>query len=616
MPYVRPTRRSLHTPILVAAALHAVAPSAPAAAQATASRGTRPATVADAAAFMARAESVLNDLAVKAARADWVANTYITFDTEELTAQAQEAYGVATRDLATEARRYERLGLPPGLTRKLLLLKLSLPAPPPPDARQAAELTRLTSSMQADYGKGTYCRTPQECLQITDIERIMASSRDPAELAAAWQGWHRISVPMRDRYARFVTLANAGARGFGFADVGVMWRGGYDMPADAFVREIDRLWDQLKPLYLQLHAYVRARLVEKYGSSVVSPTGMIPAQLLGNLWAQEWGNVYDLVAPPAVPPSVDVTALLLAHGVDARGMIRYGERFYTSLGFDSLPATFWERSMITKPRDRDVVCHASAWDVDGRDDLRVKMCMRVTGEDFVTIHHELGHNFYQRAYKAQPYLFQNGANDGFHEAIGDAIALSVTPEYLQRIKLLDGLPSAASDTAMLLRIALDKIAFLPFALAVDRWRWGVFAGDITPDHYNAAWWDLKHRYQGVAEPVARSERDFDPAAKYHVAANVPYIRYFIARILQFQFHRSWCRAAGWTGPLYRCSVYGNAAAGRQLARMLAAGQSKPWQDILSDATGERQMDATAMVDYFQPLVAWLERQNQGKPVGW
>jgi len=616
MPYVRLTRRSLHTSVLIAAALRVALADVPAAAQAADSRGTRPPTAADAAAFMARAESVLTDLAVKAERADWVANTYITFDTEELTAQAQEAYGVATRDLATQARRYERLPLPPDLKRKFLLLKLSLPAPPPPDAREAAELTRLTSSMQADYGKGTYCRNPQDCLQITDIERIMASSRDPAELAAAWQGWHRISVGMRDRYARFVTLANAGARGLGFADVGVMWRAGYDMPADAFVREVDRLWDQLKPLYLQLHAYVRARLVEKYGPGVVPPNGMIPAHLLGNLWAQEWGNVYDIVAPPAVPPSVEVTALLLAHGVDARGMVRYGERFYTSLGFDSLPATFWERSMITKPRDRDVVCHASAWDIDGQDDLRVKMCMRVTGEDFVTIHHELGHNFYQRAYKAQPYLFQNGANDGFHEAIGDAIALSVTPEYLQRIRLLDSLPSAASDTAMLLRIALDKIAFLPFALAVDGWRWGVFAGDITPDHYNAAWWDLKHRYQGVAEPVARSERDFDPAAKYHVAANVPYIRYFIARILQFQFHRSWCRAAGWTGPLYRCSVYGNAAAGRQLARMLAMGQSKPWQEILFDATGERQMDATAMVDYFQPLVAWLERQNQGKPVGW
>jgi peptidyl-dipeptidase A len=573
------------------------------------------ASVAGARRFLARAESTLDALSLKASRADWVANTYITFDTEELTAEGQEAYAVATRDLAMEARRYERLRLPADLRRKLVLLKLSLAAPPPPSPREATELAKITSSMQADYGRGTYCKTPGNCLQITDIERILATSHDPVELLDAWQGWHRVSVGMRDRYARFVTLANAGAKGFGFSDVGAMWRAGYDMPADSFVNEVDRLWEQLKPLYLQLHAYVRSRLADRY-PDLVNRSGMIPAHLLGNIWAQEWGNVYDVVAPPTTAPGVDLTALLRAHGVDERGMVRYGERFYTSLGFDSLPGTFWERSQFTKPRDRDVVCHASAWDLDSKNDVRIKMCIQVTGEDFVTIHHELGHNFYQRAYQTQPYLFQGGANDGFHEAIGDAIALSVTPEYLRRIGLLDSLPSAASDTAMLLRIALDKIAFLPFALALDRWRWDVFSGEITPAHYNAAWWDLKHRYQGVSEPLPRSERDFDPGAKYHVAANVPYMRYFLARVLQFQFHRSWCRAAGWTGPLYRCSVYGNRAAGQQLARMLAAGQSKPWQEILADATGERQMDATAIVEYFQPLVAWLERQNQGKPVGW
>jgi peptidyl-dipeptidase A len=552
---------------------------------------------------------------LKAARADWVANTYITFDTEELTAEAGEANAVATRDLAMQARRYERVRLPADVRRRLLLLKLSLAAPPPLDPRQTTELSRITSSLQADYGRGAYCKTPDQCLQITDIERILATSRDPAELLDAWQGWHRISGGMRDRYARFVTLANAGARGFGFSDVGVLWRSGYDMPADSFGVEIDRLWTQLKPLYLQLHAYVRARLAGRY-PNLVTGNGMIPAHLLGNLWAQEWGNIYDVVAPAAATASVDVTALLRARGVDERGMVRYAERFYSSLGFDSLPSTFWDRSQFTKPRDREVVCHASAWDVDSKNDVRIKACLQVTGEDFVTVHHELGHNFYQRAYQHQPYLFQNGANDGFHEAIGDAIALSVTPEYLRRVGLLDSVPSAASDTAMLLRIALDKIAFLPFALALDRWRWGVFSGEIVPAHYNAAWWDLKHRYQGVAEPLARTEQDFDPGAKYHVAANVPYIRYFLARVLQFQFHRSWCRAAGWTGPLYRCSVYGNKAAGQQLARMLAAGQSRPWQDILADATGERQLDATAIVDYFQPLVAWLERQNHGKAVGW
>jgi len=591
-----------------------VAVAVSAAAQ-TSSRGSAP-TVADAATFMARAESTLYDLSVKGSRAAWVAETYITFDTQELTAQADAAYSVAARDLAIRARRYDGLPLPPELRRKFLLLKQSLVAPPPAEPREAAELSRITSSMDADYGKGRYCRSPEHCLEITDIERIMATSRDPAELVDVWRGWHAISVGMRDRYARFVSLANRGARNLGFADVGMLWRARYDMPADSFAREVDRLWEQLKPLYLQLHAYVRARLVAQYGPSVVAPTGLIPAHLLGNLWAQDWQHIYDLVAPAAMPASVDVTALLQAHQLDARGMVRRAEHFYTSLGFDSLPATFWERSQFTKPRDRDVVCHASAWDVDGQDDLRVKLCLQVTGEDFQVVHHELGHNFYQRAYKAQPYLFEDGANGGFHEAIGDAVALSVTPEYLKEIGLLDSLPSAASDTAMLLRTALDKIAFLPFALAVDHWRWGVFAGEITPEHYNATWWDLKHRYQGIVEPLARSERDFDPGAKYHVAVNSPYIVYFIARVLQFQFHRSWCRAAGWTGPLYRCSVYGSAAAGRQLATMLGAGASRPWQETLAQATGERQMDATAMVDYFQPLLAWLERQNRGQPVGW
>jgi peptidyl-dipeptidase A len=604
--------------LLAVAALSAL----PLAAQ-TPAPASRPATptVAQARRFLARAESTLNALTIRAARADWVANTYITFDTEELTAQAAEALGVATQRLASEARAFERVTLPSDLRRKLVLLRLLLAAPPPANALEAAELSRLASGLNADYGRGTYCRlkpgtSEQQCRQLPELEDVLRTSTDPAELADAWQGWHRVGAPMRERYTRFVTLANKGARGMGFTDAGAMWRASYDMPAADFQREVDRLWEQLKPLYLQLHAFVRARLAEKYGPSVVRPDGMIPAHLFGNMWAQEWGHIYDVVAPPGVPPSIDVGALLTAKQVDALGMVRYGERFYTSLGFTALPETFWQRSQFTKPRDREVVCHASAWDLDNKDDLRIKMCIRVNGEDFVTIHHELGHNFYQRAYAAQPYLFQNGANDGFHEAVGDAVALSITPEYLKQVGLLETLPSAASDTAALLRVALDKIAFLPFAVALDRWRWGVFAGEITPDRYNAAWWDLKHRYQGVVEPLPRSEADFDPGAKYHVPGNVPYIRYFIARILQFQFHRSWCRAAGWTGPLYRCSVYGNAAAGEQVRRMLEAGASKPWQETLFAATGERQMDATAMVDYFQPLLVWLERQNQGKPIGW
>jgi peptidyl-dipeptidase A len=421
---------------------------------------------------------------------------------------------------------------------------------------------------------------------------------------------------MRARYTRFVELTNKGARELGFDDTGAMWRSNYDMPPDQFSAEIERLWQQVRPFYLSLHAYVRRRLAERYGTALVPPHGPIPAQLLGNPWAQEWGNIYDLVAPSGGESGVDLTERLRTHRMDARGIVRAGEGFFRSLGFAPLPQTFWQRSLFTKPADRDVVCHASAWSIDNREDVRLKMCIQVNADDFNTVHHELGHNFYQLAYRQQPFLFMNSANEAFHEAIGDTVALSITPEYLKQIGLVDAVPPPAGDTGLLLRQALDKIAFLPFGLLIDQWRWRVFSGEITPGDYNTAWWDLRTRYQGVAPPVARSEQDFDPGAKYHVPANYPYTRYFLARILQFQFHRALCEAAGQRGPLHRCSIYGSKTAGDRLQRTLAMGASRPWPEALEALTGQRQMDATALVDYFAPLKAWLDEQNRGQEIGW
>jgi len=421
---------------------------------------------------------------------------------------------------------------------------------------------------------------------------------------------------MRKNFVRYVELANLGARELGFADNGAMWRSKYDMPPDDFARELDRLWDQVRPLYLQLHAYVRNKLREKYGPDAVPAGGPIPADLLGNMWAQAWDNVYPLVAPAGADPGYDLTQILKSRNIDALQMVRYGEGFFKSLGFDPLPDTFWSRSLFVKPRDREVVCHASAWDVDNVNDLRLKMCIDITDEDFITVHHELGHNLYQRAYNTQPFLFRDSANDGFHEAIGDTIALSVTPEYLVKIGLLDRAPDTSKDIGLLLHKALDKIAFLPFGLLIDQWRWKVFSGEIPPDKYNETWWQLRLKYQGVAPPAARSEDDFDPGAKYHVAANVPYMRYFLADILQFQFHRALAHIAGCDLPLNRCSIYNNQEAGKRLNDMLAMGLSRPWPDALEALTGQRQMDATAIRDYFAPLEKWLEEQNKGKPVGW
>src|SRR5664279_4275318 len=544
-----------------------------------------PPTVAEATEFIRQAETRLNELTVKASRAAWVQSNFITDDTEQMAADANEVLIGATTELAKQAMRYDHLKLSDELTRKMLLLKLSaaVPAPAPNDPKELAEMARIGTSLEADYGKGKYCpksgKHAGECLDITAIERIMASSTDPEELKDLWVGWHTISPPMRKRYARWVELGNKGAKDMGFSDLGAMWRAGYDMTPDQFSADVERLWQQVKPLYDSLHAYVRTKLIEKYGPTAVDANGMIRADLLGNPWAQEWGNIFPLVAPPQQKEPYDVTDLLKAKNVDAIGMVKYGEGFFTSMGFAPLPKTFWERSMFTKPRDRDVVCHASAWDIDSIEDVRVKLCIDITEEDFTTIHHELGHNFYQRAYDKQPFIFRDSANDGFHEAIGDTIALSVTPEYLVKIGLLDKAPDASKDIGLLLARALDKVAFLPFGLMIDQWRWKVFSGEIPADQYNQGWWDLRLKYQGIAPGTPRSEADFDPGAKYHVAADVPYTRYFLSFIMQFQFHRALaqaagCPAAGSGTPLHRCSIYDNKEAGRRLNTMLAMGQSK------------------------------------------
>jgi len=577
-------------------------------------------TVAQADAFVADAEKNLADFSTPTQQATWVNETYITDDSDAIAArfgaestEMQVKYALGAAPFATLP------GLSFDTRRKLDLLRggLTLPAPTTPGA--ATELSTIVTRMSSAYGKGMGTLDGKP-INGSDIEAAMGTIRDPAKLKEMWVSWHdQVGAPMRKDYARQVVIANQGAKQLGYADTGALWRGGYDMTPDQFAALTDKLWHQVEPLYLALHTYVRWKLNEKYGDAVQAKTGPIRADLLGNMWAQEWGNIYDVVAPKGAGDlGYDVGDLLKAKGYDPVRMFRTGEGFYTSLGFKPLPETFWKRSQIVKPADRDVLCHASAWDVDNVDDLRIKMCAKVNSDDFTTIHHEMGHNFYQRAYNTKPFLYKNGANDGFHEAIGDFIALSITPDYLVKIGLLDPakVPSADKDIGLLLRQAMDKVAFLPFGLLIDKWRWGVFSGAIPESRYEKGWNDLRLKYQGVVPPVARDESKFDPAAKMHVAAGVPYTRYFLARLLQFQFYQAACKQAGWTGPLHRCSFYGNKEVGARLNTMLAMGQSKPWPDALQAFTGSREMSGQAMVDYFAPLKTWLDQQNKGHPSGW
>ena len=574
-------------------------------------------TVEEAVAFVDDAEARLLEVWIDAERAAWVQSNFITDDTTAIAARAQTLVIGATMELASEAARFDRVDLPLELRRKLLLLTTSMGLAAPADPALQAELAEITTSMESVYGKGVYCPgAGAECLDLPQMERMFAESRDTDDLIDLWTGWRTISPPMRSQYARFAELANAGARDLGFSDLGELWRSGYDMPPDEFTAELERLWGQVRPLYDALHCHVRARLADEYGSAVVPPDEPIPAHLLGNMWSQSWTNIYDIVGPERSDPGYDLTTLLESNRVDELEMVRYGERFFSSLGFDPLPATFWDRSLFVQPVDRDVVCHASAWDLDAESDVRIKMCIEVSDEDFVTIHHELGHNYYQRAYQQQSALHRTGANDGFHEGIGDTIALSITPEYLVEVGLLRRVPPADGDLGLLMRLALDKVAFLPFGLMVDQWRWQVFSGAIGPEAYNVGWWKLRTKYQGIRAPVPRSEGDFDPGAKYHIPANTSYTRYFLAHILQFQFHRALCDIAGVEGPLHRCSIFGSLEAGERLNTMLEMGASRPWPDALEVMTGQREMDATAILDYFAPLHAWLDAQNATRSCGW
>lgn len=604
-------------------------------------------TAADADAFVASVNDDYRKKLPYLSAAQWAQATYITDDTQMLASAANEQWLEYLSGKLQAAKAFNGVEMSPATQRGMLALKLSTANPAPSDATKRAELAKILSKMEANYGSGKWCPDGKDCLSLQEIEKILNDPKaSPEARAEAWAGWHATSRPIKTDYQRFVELTNEGAGELGFANLGEMWRAGYDMSPAAFEQDVERLWGQVKPLYEALHCHVRAKLNQQYGDAVVPKDGLIPAHLLGNMWAQQWSNIYPVVEPYKGVGSLDVTRTLkaqrdaeyrklvsafkgtptardlaeLEHKADAAQalkMTKVAEDFYTSLGMPQLPESFYQKSLLVQPRDRDVVCHASAWDMNMQGDVRIKQCIEPDEDQLSTIHHELGHIYYYLMYNQLPPLFQSGAHDGFHEAIGDTITLSLTPAHLHKIGLVPAQkvdPRAVINSQM--KLALDKITFLPWGKLVDQWRWKVFAGEIQPDAYNTGWWDLRAQYQGVSPPLARSEADFDPGAKYHIPGNTPYTRYFLAFVLQFQFQKALCDAAGYQGPLHDCDIYGNAEAGKRLMAMLSEGASKPWPETLAMLTGTRQMDGTALIEYFAPLMAYLKEQNQGLSCGW
>lgn len=576
-------------------------------------------TPEEAKAFVDEVDQGLRKVWTASEQAEWTLATDITDEHEAAAAKASEAVMQYVSEIIPKTTRFDGLELDADTARKIHLIKVSATLPPPPDQAKRARLAEVVAKLGSMYGKGEWCDAKGEnCQDLGALETIINDPKQtPADRLVAWERWREVSKPMKPLYEEFVALGNEGAQSLGFADQGALWRSQYDMPPEEFTKEVDRLYTQLEPLYEQLHCHVRAELNEKYGDAVVPPKGPIPAHLLGNMWAQGWGELYSDLTPYPNEPSLDVTAKLVEQKWDHLKMVKTAEGFFVSLGLDPLPETFYERSLLLKPDDREVECHASAWDIGMQDDLRIKMCIQPDADNLYTLHHELGHNYYFHYYYDKPVLYQAGANDGFHEAIGDAIMLSVTPAYLKELGLLD--EASTTDEAVInkqLQNALGAIAFLPFGRMIDQWRWDVFSGEVPPDQYNAHWWKLRGQFQGIAPAGERPADAFDPGAKYHIPGNTPYMRYFLAQVLQYQFHEALCEAAGQTGPLHTCSIQGSKAAGDQLKTMLAMGASKPWPDALEAGTGKRQMDASSLIKYYEPLMGWLKTQNAERECGW
>ncbi|XP_014283834.1 angiotensin-converting enzyme isoform X2 [Halyomorpha halys] len=492
-------------------------------------------------------------------------------------------------------------------------------------------LDEVTSKMETIYSTAKICdfHDKNKCdLSLEpEITELLRTSRDPEELKHIWVEWHKASGgKCKELYEEYVKISNEGAKLNNMSDLSELWN--FDFESETFEKDVLELWFQVEPLYLQLHAYMRKKLWDKYGENTLSRTGPIPAHLMGNMWAQTWSNLFDFTAPYPKRESLDVTEEMIKQNYTALKMFQVAEDFFKSVNLTAMPPLFWERSLIEKPEGKELVCHASAWDFYNGEDFRIKMCTRIEMDDLLTIHHEMGHIQYYLQYKDQPYIYKEGANSGFHEAVGDVIFLSAgTRKHLQTLGLLKGqnLNDNEQELNSLFQRALDKVSFLPFGLLVDLYRWNVFKGKTTPETYNRDWWILREKYQGVEPPVDRTEQDFDPAAKYHVVASVPYVRYFVSFIIQFQFHRALCIEAGEfdpqnpsSKPLYECSIYKNAKAGNLLGKMLKLGSSKPWPEAMEILTGQRKMDGTALLQFFQPLHDWLKAQNEksGEKIGW
>nr|UJP38391.1 angiotensin-converting enzyme 2 [Taphozous melanopogon] len=580
--------------------------------------------------FLEKFNSEVEVLSFESSLASWNYNTNITDENVQKMSEAGDKLSAFYEEQYKLAKTYPLQEIQ-NLTIKRQLQVLQQNDPSVLSADKSKRLNTILNEMSTIYSTGKVCNpnNPQECLLLAPgLENIMQkNSSDYNQKLWAWEGWRsEVGKQLRPLYEEYVALKNEMARGNNYEDYGDYWRGdyetlgtdGYNYSRNQLIEDVERIFAEIKPLYEHLHAYVRAKLMAVYPSRI-SPTGCLPAHLLGDMWGRFWTNLYPLTVPFGQKPNIDVTNAMVNQGWDAERIFKEAEKFFVSIALPNMTEGFWKNSMLTEPSDgRKVVCHPTAWDL-GQGDFRIKMCTKVTMEDFLTAHHEMGHIQYDMAYSTQPYLLRNGANEGFHEAVGEIMSLSVaTPKHLKAMGLLppDFYEDKETEINFLLKQALNIVGTLPFTYMLEKWRWLVFKGEIPKEQWMKKWWEMKRKLVGVVEPLPHDETYCDPASLFHVANDYSFIRYFTRTILEFQFQEALCQTAQHKGPLHECDISNSTEAGSKLLQMLKLGKSEPWTSALEEIVGIKNMDVRPLLNYFEPLFTWLKDQNKNSFVGW
>ncbi|XP_053436341.1 angiotensin-converting enzyme 2 [Nycticebus coucang] len=569
------------------------------------------------------------ELSHQGALASWNYNTNITEENVQKMNEAEGKRSAFYEEQSKLSQTYPLEGIQ-NRTVKRQLKALQQRGSSALSADKNKRLSTILNAMSTIYSTGKVCKpnNPQECLLLEPgLEEIMANSRDYSERLWAWEGWRaEVGKQLRPLYEEYVDLKNEMARANNYEDYGDYWRAdydaegedGYDYNRSQLIEDVEHIFTQIKPLYEHLHAYVRTKLMNTYPSHI-SPTGCLPAHLLGDMWGRFWTNLYSLAVPFEQKPNIDVTDAMVSQGWDAQRIFKEAENFFVTVGLPRMTQGFWQNSMLTEPEDgQKVVCHPTAWDL-GKGDFRIKMCTKVTMDDFLTAHHEMGHIQYDMAYAVQPFLLRSGANEGFHEAVGEIMSLSAaTPKHLQSIGLLppDFQDDNETEINFLLKQALTIVGTLPFTYMLEKWRWMVFKGEIPKDQWMKKWWEMKQEIVGVVEPMPHDETYCDPASLFHVSNDYSFIRYYTRTIYQFQFQEALCQAAQHQGPLHKCDISNSIEAGQKLLNMMSLGKSEPWTLALENVVGTRNMNVSPLLTYFEPLFTWLKEQNRNSFVGW